>query len=144
MAKFVAQNVHLSASSERMNEAFHAPDRGDAHHVASAGGMPEGPDHSGTHSGSLKSYMTGFALSIVLTIIPLVVVLYGLLEKTGAMIVLLGAAVLQFVVQLVYFMHLKEEKKPRYNTMALILGLVIVLTVIIGSIWIMAHNQVAH
>ncbi|XID91187.1 cytochrome o ubiquinol oxidase subunit IV [Paenibacillaceae bacterium WGS1546] len=93
--------------------------------------------------GSLKSYVTGFALSLILTIIPIVVVMNGLLERTATMIVLLGTAVLQFVVQLVYFMHLKEEGKPRYNLMVLILGLVIVLTIVAGSIWIMTYNKVA-
>jgi cytochrome o ubiquinol oxidase operon protein cyoD len=40
-------------------------------------------------------------------------------------------------------MHLREEGKPRYNLMALILGLIIVLTIVIGSIWIMTYNMVA-
>ncbi|WP_372637366.1 cytochrome o ubiquinol oxidase subunit IV [Cohnella sp.] len=102
-------------------------------------------DDHGAHEshGSLKSYVIGFVLSIVLTIIPLVIVLNGLMEKTAATIVLLGSAVLQFVVQLVYFMHLKEEGKPRWNLMVLILGLIIVLTIVAGSIWIMTYNKVA-
>ncbi len=111
-------------------------------HGAQAHGVHD--DHGGheTH-GSLKSYVTGFLLSLVLTIIPLVVVLNGLLEKKVATIVLLGSAILQFVVQLVYFMHLKEEGKPRWNFMVLILGLIIVLTIVAGSIWIMTYNKVA-
>jgi cytochrome o ubiquinol oxidase subunit IV len=101
-------------------------------------------DHGSREAhGSLKSYVTGFVLSLVLTIIPLVVVMNGLLERTATIIVLLGTAVLQFVVQLFYFMHLKEEGKPRWNLMVLILGLIIVLTVVAGSIWIMTYNKVA-
>ena len=93
--------------------------------------------------GSLKSYVIGFLMSLVLTAIPLIVVLNDLLEGKAAMLVLLGSAVLQFVVQLFYFMHLKEEGKPRYNLMVLILGLFIVLTIVAGSIWIMTYNKVA-
>lgn len=93
--------------------------------------------------GSLKSYVIGFVLSLVLTIIPLVVVLNDMLEGTAAMVVLLGTAVLQFVVQLIFFMHLREEQKPRYNLMALILGIFILITIVAGSIWIMTYNQVA-
>lgn len=113
-------------------------------HAGSNGGA-HGESHSseGGH-GSFKSYLTGFLLSIILTIIPLVVVLNDLLEGTGAIIVMLGSAVLQFVVQLLFFMHLREEGKPRYNLMALILGLIILLTIVAGSIWIMTYNQVAH
>jgi cytochrome o ubiquinol oxidase operon protein cyoD len=95
----------------------------------------------GSH-GSLKSYVTGFAMSLVLTIIPLLVVLNHWLEGTAALVVLFGAAVLQFVVQLIYFMHLREEGKPRYNLMTLILGIFVLMTIVGGSIWIMTYNQV--
>ncbi|WP_256759227.1 cytochrome o ubiquinol oxidase subunit IV [Cohnella sp. WQ 127256] len=105
-------------------------------------------DSHGAHDaheahGSLKSYVIGFILSLVLTAIPLIIVLNDMLEGTAATVVLLGFAILQFVVQLVYFMHLKEEGKPRYNLMVLILGLIIVLTIVAGSIWIMTFNKVA-
>lgn len=92
--------------------------------------------------GSLKSYVIGFVLSLVLTAIPLLVVLNGGLRGTPAYVVLLGSAVLQFIVQLVFFMHLREEKKPRYNLMALILGIVILVTIVGGSMWIMTYNKV--
>ncbi|KRF41909.1 cytochrome o ubiquinol oxidase subunit IV [Paenibacillus sp. Soil787] len=96
------------------------------------------------HTSSLKTYATGFLLSIILTILPLVVVMYNLLESTATYIILIAAAILQFVVQLIFFMHLRDEEKPRYNLLALIFGLIILLTIIIGSIWIMKYNMVAH
>ncbi|MBB6669896.1 cytochrome o ubiquinol oxidase subunit IV [Cohnella nanjingensis] len=100
-----------------------------------------GHDEHESH-GSLKSYVIGFVLSLVLTAIPLIVVLNDMVTGTAANVVLLGTAVLQFVVQLFFFMHLKEEKKPRFNLLALILGLVIVMTIVAGSIWIMTYNSV--
>ena len=96
-----------------------------------------------TAHGSLKSYAIGFLFSILLTIVPVVIVWNGWFEGTASNLVLMAAAVLQFAVQLVYFMHLREEGRPRYNLMALILGLIIVLTIVIGSIWIMTYNMVA-
>jgi cytochrome o ubiquinol oxidase operon protein cyoD len=102
-----------------------------------------GHDHSESH-GSLKSYVTGFAMSLVLTVIPLLVVMNDWLEGMAAVAVLLGSAVLQFVVQLVYFMHLREEKKPRYNLMALLLGIAVLVMIVGGSVWIMTYNHVAH
>ncbi len=98
------------------------------------------PEHA---HGSFKSYLIGFLLSIVLTIIPLVVVLNDMLDRTGTMIVLLVTAVMQFAVQLLFFMHLREEEKPRYNLITLIFGLVIVVLIVGGSIWIMTYNGVA-
>ncbi|RAP73433.1 cytochrome o ubiquinol oxidase subunit IV [Paenibacillus montanisoli] len=98
--------------------------------------------HGGSEGGhgSLKEYVIGFAISIILTIIPILVAMKGWLEGTSAVVVLIGAAVLQFAVQLLFFMHLREEKGPRYNLMTLILGIVIAVTIVAGSIWIMAHN----
>ncbi|CAI6084461.1 Cytochrome bo(3) ubiquinol oxidase subunit 4 [Paenibacillus sp. JJ-100] len=100
--------------------------------------------HGHEQHGSLKSYVIGFILSIVLTIIPLVVVLNDLLNRTGTMVVILGAAALQFMVQLFFFMHIRETGKPRWNVMALIFGLLMMMTIVIGSIWIMLNNAVAH
>lgn len=100
--------------------------------------------HGHEQHGSLKSYVIGFILSIVLTIIPLVVVLNDMMGKTGTMIVILGTAALQFVVQLFFFMHIRETEKPRWNVMTLIFGLLMMLTIVIGSIWIMLNNAVAH
>jgi cytochrome o ubiquinol oxidase operon protein cyoD len=101
-----------------------------------------------THSpeeghGSFKSYTLGFLCSIVLTVIPIAIVLNGWLEGTANAVVLMAAAVLQLVVQLLFFMHLREEKKPRYNLISLLLGLVILLVIVAGSMWIMMYNIVA-
>ena len=94
--------------------------------------------------GSLKSYVIGFLLSIVLTIIPLAAVMLGALDKTTTLIVILAAAVLQFVVQLLFFMHLREGENARWNIMSLLLGVLILVTIVAGSIWIMTYNAVAH
>ncbi|MDP4098037.1 cytochrome o ubiquinol oxidase subunit IV [Paenibacillus sp. P96] len=100
--------------------------------------------HGHEDHGSVKSYVIGFILSIVLTIIPLVVVLNDMMGRTGTMVIILITAVLQFVVQLFFFMHIREGKGPRWNVMTLILGIVILLTIVGGSIWIMTYNAVAH
>ncbi len=96
------------------------------------------------HHGSAKSYVIGFVLSIVLTIIPLVLVLNHMMSKTGAIVVSMIMAVLQFVVQLYFFMHIKEGEKPRWNAMALILGVVVVITIVGGSVWVMSFNSMVH
>jgi cytochrome o ubiquinol oxidase operon protein cyoD len=94
------------------------------------------------HHGSIKAYLIGFILSIILTIIPLVLVLNHMLAKTALLVSILLAAVLQFVLQLFFFMHIRDGEGPRYNVAALILGLVFVLTIVVGAIWIMSFNSV--
>ncbi|SDX20825.1 cytochrome o ubiquinol oxidase subunit IV [Paenibacillus sp. CF384] len=96
--------------------------------------------HTGGSHGSLKEYVTGFVLSIILTIIPLLIVMNHWMHGKALVAVLLGTAVLQFVLQLVFFMHLRDERGPRYNLMTLLLGLVVVITIVVGSIWIMTNN----
>ncbi|WP_432776305.1 cytochrome o ubiquinol oxidase subunit IV [Brevibacillus gelatini] len=103
--------------------------------------MTQHQNHGDHNHGSLKSYVIGFILSIVLTIIPLVLVMNQMMEKTALVITILVMAILQFVVQLFFFMHIREGEKPRYNVQTLILGLVIVFTIVAGSIWIMMFNK---
>lgn len=105
--------------------------------------MAHQENHGSAHEshGSAKSYVIGFLLSIVLTIIPLVLVLNHMLSKGALIATIVSMAVLQFLVQLFFFMHIKEGEKPRYNVMALILGVVIVFTIVAGSMWIMSFNS---
>lgn len=100
-------------------------------------------EEAGHTHGSLKSYIIGFVLSIVLTIIPLVAVLNDMFNKTTTIVIILVTAVLQFLVQLIFFMHIREEDKPRYNLVSLVFAVLLLLTIVIGSIWIMTYNQVA-
>lgn len=93
------------------------------------------------HAATIKAYATGFVLSIVLTIIPLILVLNHMLGKTALIVSILLAAVLQFVVQLFFFMHIRDGEGPRYNVMALVLGIIFVVTIVAGAIWIMSFNS---
>ncbi|NGQ96577.1 cytochrome o ubiquinol oxidase subunit IV [Brevibacillus sp. SYP-B805] len=99
--------------------------------------------HHETH-GSTKSYTIGFLLSIVLTIIPLVLVLNHMLSRVPLIVAIIAMAILQFLVQLFFFMHIREGEKPRYNVMALILGAVITFTIVAGSVWVMSFNEQVH
>jgi len=98
--------------------------------------------HTETH-GSMRSYTIGFILSIILTAIPIAIVKNGWLEGTANAAVLMIFAVLQLCVQLLFFMHLREEKKPRYNLISLLFGLIILVVIVAGSMWIMMYNMVA-
>ncbi|MBD2863385.1 cytochrome o ubiquinol oxidase subunit IV [Paenibacillus oceani] len=99
-------------------------------------------DHTETH-GTFRSYTLGFLFSLLLTVIPIAIVLNGWLDGTANALALMAAAILQFIVQLLFFMHLGEERKPRYNLITLLLGLVILLVIVAGSMWIMMYNTVA-
>lgn len=110
------------------------------HHDTHGAGHYDGHGASGGH-GSVKSYVIGFIWSIVLTVIPILLVVNKTFSKGVLTTVIVTIAVLQLLVQLFYFMHIREGEKPRYNVMTLILGLVIVFTIVAGSMWIMSFNS---
>lgn len=92
-----------------------------------------------------KAYFTGFAFSITLTVMAFLTV--ALHNQPGhpaffnfiAVWLILGLAVIQLCAQLVFFLHLGREQKPRWNLNAFLITLSLVLIVVIGSLWIMNH-----
>lgn len=94
--------------------------------------------------GSAKTYVMGFLLSIGLTVLPLWLVLEQIMNKSLLTVSILVIAILQLIIQFVFFMHIREGEKPRYHVMALVLGAVIVFTIVAGSIWIMTFNSQVH
>jgi len=113
----------------------HAPvheDAHEAHHGHSHG-------HEAGH-GSLKSYMTGFVLSIILTAIPFWLVMAGVFESraiTAVFVIALGAV--QMVVHMIYFLHMNTKSEGGWTMMALIFTIVIVAIALSGSFWVMHH-----
>ena len=98
--------------------------------------------------GPLTKYTLGFVLSVVLTLIAFNLnQLYVFTEHvfpTHEMFVplLVSLAVLQLLVQLILFLHIGSESKPRWNLAALVLALIIVTILVGGTLWIM--NNLAH
>ncbi|CAN5366923.1 cytochrome o ubiquinol oxidase subunit IV [soil metagenome] len=86
--------------------------------------------------GLLASYVLGFGLSITFTLIAY----FGVTQNwfgSSTVLGLLALAVLQFVVQLFFFLHVGRETRPRWKLFMLFLAIVVVLIVVLGSIWIM-------
>lgn len=87
---------------------------------------------------TLTRYTIGFVLSLLLTFI-----VYVLAVGVGGgfwMIVGISLlAVVQMIVQLVYFLHLGEEAKPRQKLISYMVMIVTVLIIVFGSLWIMKN-----
>jgi len=98
-------------------------------------------ENSQPSHGSAKSYIIGYVLSILLTILPLWLVIHHVLSRTSLIVAIMVMAALQFLIQLLFFMHIRESEKPRYNVFAIILGIMFVITIIGGSAWIMTFNS---
>lgn len=85
----------------------------------------------------LLSYVTGFVLSVGLTLIAYFSVVEQWLSSGWTVFLLLALAVMQFAVQLFFFLHIGRERKPRWKLWTLFTSLLFVLIVVLGSIWIM-------
>lgn len=95
--------------------------------------------HASTQHGSYLSYTIGFILSIALTLAAYFLVVEKILTGTQLMLAIVSLAVVQLLVQLVFFLHLGRESSPRWNQMVFWFAAGVVLIVVIGSIWIMEN-----
>jgi cytochrome o ubiquinol oxidase subunit IV len=96
-------------------------------------------DNTGAARGSMRAYVTGFVLSVVLTVISFALVMFGRLPVTAVLIGILSAAVVQMLVHIRYFLHLDTSSEMRWNLMALIFAALIIILFVGGTIWIMWH-----
>lgn len=98
-------------------------------------------DHEGGHAPStFKGYMTGFVLSVLLTVIPFWLVMGNVFDnpRTAAMLILAVGAV-QMVVHMIYFLHMSPRSEGGWTLLALIFTLIIVVIAMAGSLWVMYH-----
>ncbi len=94
----------------------------------------------------IRSYTTGFLLSLVLTCIAFIVTKYYLATHmmTAPLMLFIGLLVLaavQLLVQLLFFFHLGSESRPRLNTVSFLFMLMVVGIIGIGSLWIMYNLE---
>ena len=91
------------------------------------------------HHGSVTSYTIGFLLSLLFTVIPYYIVTETAVAGWSLIYVLMGFAVAQLYVQVVFFLHLGRESKPRWNLQLFLFMILILLIIVIGSLWIMSN-----
>ena len=124
----------MSADAHRLTG--HGQDTHDAH------------AHSEGGHGSFQSYMTGFVLSVILTVIPFWLVMGNVFDKsstTAVAILLIGAV--QIVVHMIYFLHMNAKSEGGWNMLSLMFTLVLVVITLSGSLWVMYHlntNMMPH
>ena len=89
----------------------------------------------------LISYAVGFILSVILTVIAYALVMNDDIVRAWTAplvaIVISVLASIQLVVQLLFFMHLSEEQRPRWKLMTFIFCFIILGIIVFGSLWIM-------
>ena len=87
----------------------------------------------------IQSYSIGLALAALLTAASFYTVRTPLIWGPGISIMLVVLAIAQMGVHLVFFLHITSDPDNTNNALALAFGVLIVLLVIGGSLWIMAN-----
>lgn len=101
-----------------------------------------GHDAHGASHGTLKDYVTGFVLSVILTVIPFWVVMAGTFESRATTVgVVLVFAVAQVLVHMVYFLHMSPKSDGGWNFMAMIFTIITLVIAVVGSIWVMRNLE---
>jgi cytochrome o ubiquinol oxidase operon protein cyoD len=85
------------------------------------------------------SYVVGLGLALLLTGVSFWVASTSDLWGPGVAVGLVVLAIAQMGVHLVFFLHITSGPDNTNNVLALAFGVLIVLLVMIGTIWIMAH-----
>lgn len=96
--------------------------------------------HDRTHAGhgSVGSYLLGFGLSAVLTLVGFGAVMVADLTPRTTGWVVVGAGALQICVQNYFFMHMNRASE-RWNFVSFFFTVLILAILVGGSLWIMTH-----
>ncbi|MGC3985651.1 MAG: cytochrome o ubiquinol oxidase subunit IV [Pseudorhodoferax sp.] len=120
------------ASELHAHHGDHHGDHHDDHHDDHHGDV-------GPHS-SMREYVIGFVLSVILTAIPFWLVMNNVIEnRTTAVLVLGGFAVVQILVHMVYFLHMNGKVEGGWTMLSTIFTVVFVAIAIAGTLWVMFH-----
>jgi len=93
----------------------------------------------GTGRKTLKSYLTGLFLSLIFTIAAFSIVGIHSLSNTTIMIAISLLAIAQLFAQVIFFLRLNASPGGRWNSMAFVFAIIIVLVLVFGSLWIMVN-----
>lgn len=105
-------------------------------------GTGHGHDASPSHA-TLRGYLTGFLLSVVLTAIPFWLVMTGAIDsKQATAVIIMAFAAVQIVVHMIFFLHMDARSEGGWSLMALIFTLILVFIALTGSLWVMYHLNV--
>ncbi len=87
---------------------------------------------------TLKLYLTGFIFSVALTALSFSLTTVKFFSLPILIAVLIFLAVTQAFIQLIFFMHMGKEHKPRWMTLVFYFMVMVVVIVVLGSLWIIS------
>jgi cytochrome o ubiquinol oxidase operon protein cyoD len=87
----------------------------------------------------LIKYILGFLVSLTLTLTAYILVSGQAFSGHTLVFIIGGLALVQMLIQLVFFLHVTDESGPRFRLMSFGFMAIILVIVVAGSLWIMYH-----
>jgi cytochrome o ubiquinol oxidase operon protein cyoD len=115
----------------------HSDHERDWHYLDTAPGDQPFEGHEAAEG--VGSYLVGLALAALLTAVSFFISGTTLVWGPSIPVALVVLAIAQMGVHLVFFLHITSGPDNINNIMALAFGVLIVLLLLAGSLWIMAH-----
>jgi cytochrome o ubiquinol oxidase operon protein cyoD len=100
---------------------------------------PGDEQHGASIAEGVRSYLIGLGLAVLLTATSFYIAHTHLVWQPSIPVALAVLAIAQMGVHLVFFLHITTGPDNTNNVMALAFGVMIVVLLIGGSLWIMAH-----
>lgn len=87
--------------------------------------------------GTFRSYTIGFLASIILTGLSFFLVITKTLTGPPLIYTIVALAVVQAIFQLLFFLHIGQEPKPKWETFIFYFMVLVIVIIAGGSLWIM-------
>jgi cytochrome o ubiquinol oxidase subunit IV len=116
----------------------------DVHHPHDPVDLAPGDEDEGRIGPRLIGYVVGLGLALLLTATSFFVAGTDLVWQPSIPVAIIVLAIAQMGVHLVFFLHITTGADNTNNVLALAFGILIVVLVIGGTLWIMAnlnHNM---
>jgi len=88
---------------------------------------------------SVRRYVIGFLLALYITLVAYILTVRRALSLDWLVAMIVGLALLQFVVQLIFFLHVGAETRPRWKLAVFWVMILVICILVFGSLWIMAN-----
>lgn len=87
--------------------------------------------------GTALSYLIGFIFSLLLTFASFILVVTKAISGPYLIYALIGLALVQAIIQVLFFLHVGQEAKPRWETLVFYFMILVLIIIALGSLWVM-------
>lgn len=94
-------------------------------------------DNNGWSKKTVRGYAYGFVFCVFLTLLSFGIIRYVFLDKAIIYTLLTVFAIIQMIVQSVFFLGLKTDKEGNWNVLPFLFTILIIMFLVGGTLWIM-------